>query len=113
MPVLPDGRSGPARGSGLAALLGRVFAGLVAVAMLVAGFMLSLAVFAAGLVVAAVVFGWLWWKLRRAIRQARDDPRFQEFAARAEAGKPPSQGNVIEGEVLRGEWQDKKDRQDS
>lgn len=100
MPSLPDGRGDPPRGSGLAALLGRVFAGLAAAAMLVLGFMFSLAIFAVALVVASVVFGWLWWKMRRTLRQVRADPRFRA---------PQDQGNVIEGEVIRGEWRDKGD----
>jgi hypothetical protein len=99
MPSLPGSHGTPPRGSGLPGLIGRILAGLVAVAMLVLGFMFSLAVFAIGFVVALFVFGWLWWKLRRAMRQMREDPRFRA---------PPGKGDVIEGEVLRGEWRDEK-----
>lgn len=107
MPVLPDGRGQPPRAGGLAALLGRLLAGVVAIAVLVVGFMFSLAIFVVGLVVAIVVFGWLWWKLRRAMKQMRGDPRFTAFGARP-GQPPPSQGEVIEGEVLHGEWRDGK-----
>jgi hypothetical protein len=108
MPALPGGRGNPPRGGGLAGLLARIFAGLVAVAMLVVGFIFSLAIFAIALVVGIAVFGWLWWKLRRTLRQMREDPRFQEFAARADRRPPPAQGEVIEGEVIREEWRDGK-----
>jgi len=96
VPPLPGSRD---KARGLPGLIGRILAGLVAIAMLVLGFMFSLAVFAVAFVVAVIVFGWLWWKLRRAMRQMREDPRFR---------KPPGQGDVIEGEVLRGEWRDGK-----
>jgi hypothetical protein len=107
MPVLPDGRGLPPRAGGLAALLGRLLAGALAVAVLVVGFMFSLVIFLAGLVVACVVFGWLWWKLRRTMKQMREDPRFGAFGAPPDR-PPPSQGEVIEGEVLHGEWRDGK-----
>jgi hypothetical protein len=108
VPALPDGRGTPPRGSGFTGLLGRIFAGLVAVAMLVLGFMFSLAIFAVALVAGVALFGWLWWKLRRTMRQIDEDLRFQEFAARAGRRKPPAQADVIEGEVIREEWRDGK-----
>jgi threonine/homoserine/homoserine lactone efflux protein len=98
---LPGNRNSTSRGVGLSAVLGRIVAAAVAVALLALGLMFSLVIFAVALVVGILVFGWLWWKLRRAIRQARTDPRFQ---------RPAPQGDVIEGEVIRGEWQDRKDR---
>jgi hypothetical protein len=109
MPSLPDGSGGAPRGSGLAGLIGRIFAGLAALAMLVLGFMFSLAIFAVALVVAVVVFGWLWWKLRRTLRQMRGDPRFRSYTAQEGGDMPPAKGEVIEGEVLRKEWRDGKD----
>jgi hypothetical protein len=58
------------------------------------------------------VFGWLWWKMRRAIRQAQQDPRFQQFqhAARHPGDPAAGKGEVIEGEVLRAEWTDQRRR---
>jgi hypothetical protein len=109
MPSLPQGPGNAPRGAGVAGLIGRIFAGFAAIAMLVVGFMFSLALFAVALVVAIVVFGWLWWKLRRTIRQMREDPRYREFAARAGRDMPPARGEVIEGEVLHKEWRDGKD----
>jgi hypothetical protein len=109
MPSLQDGSGGTPRGSGLPGLIGRIFAGFAALAMLVLGFMFSLAIFAVTLVVALVVFGWLWWKLRRTMRQMREDPRFRSYTAREGGDVPPARGEVIEGEVLHKEWRDGKD----
>jgi len=104
----PAIQNGAPRGRGLPALLGRIFAAVVAVAVLVVGFMFSLAIFAVALVVGLLVFGWLWWKLRRAVRQMRGDPRFQQFMASAERGRRPPQGDIIEGEVIREEKRDER-----
>ena len=89
--TLPDGNNSPQRGGGFLNLLARIAAALVAVAVLVVGI---------------VLFGWMWWRLRRAMRQARDDPRFRNFADYARQGQPPPRADIIEGEVIRGETQD-------
>lgn len=89
---------------GFGNLVGRILAAAVSIAVLVVGFMFSLAIFAVALAVGLIVFGWLWWKFRRAIRQARQDPRFQQFAEQMRQGAPPpGGGDVIEGEVIRKE----------
>jgi Flp pilus assembly protein TadB len=102
------GQGAPSRGPGLPGLLGRILATLISLALLVVGFMFSVVFIGIALVVGAVFFGWVWWKVRRAARLARSDPRFQDFAAAMNRGAPPPGGDVIEGEVIRGEWQDKE-----
>lgn len=92
-----------ARSGGVGALLMRILAALVSIAVLVVGFMFSLALFAVALVVGVIVFGWMWWKFRRAIKQAQQDPRFQQFAEQARRGMPPQGGDIIEGEVIKSE----------
>ena len=113
--MLPDNR-GKGRSTGLAGLLGRIAAALVAVAVLVLAVMFSVALFAIALIVGTVVFAWLWWKMRRALRQAQQDPRFDDLRRQAgagtESGAASKHGSVIEGEVIRGEWQDDQNRQD-
>lgn len=89
-------------------LLGRILAAVVTLAVMVVGLMFSLVVFAIALAVGIIGFGWLWWKVRRALKQARQDPRFQDFRAPPDATRPG--GDVIEGEVIRGEWQDGDER---
>ncbi len=101
------GQGTPTRGPGLSGILGRILATLVSLAILVIGFMFSIAILSVALVVGAVFFGWVWWKVRRAAKLARADPRFQDFTASMNRGAPSPQGDVIEGEVIRGEWQDK------
>ncbi len=89
-------------------LLGRIIAAVVTLAVMVVGLMFSLVVFAIALAIGILVFGWLWWKVRRAMKQARQDPRFQ--AHQPPPGATPPGGDVIEGEVIRGEWQDSDGR---
>lgn len=85
-------------------LLGRIIAAVVTLAAMVVGLMFSLVVFAIALAAGIIVFGWLWWKVRRAMRQAQQDPRFQAYQSAPGARRPG--GDIIEGEVIRGEWQD-------
>lgn len=92
---------GPSRARRPASLAGRVLAAVAAIAALVIGLVFSVFLFAAALVAGVVLFGWIWWKLRRVMKQVRRDPRFS-----APAGK----GDVIEGEVLREEEQDRHDQ---
>lgn len=89
-------------------LLGRIIAAIATLAMMVVGLMFSVVVFAVALVVGVVFFGWLWWKMRRAMKQARQDPNFQAW--QSPPGAPRPDGDVIEGEVIRGEWQDNDQR---
>lgn len=97
----PDNRRIAGQGAGLSGLLGRVIATLVTVAAVVAGFMFSMVLFAVALVGGLIAFGWMWWKFRRALRQARLDPR---------QAPPSGDGRIIEGEVISGEWRDETDR---
>ncbi|MEJ0099493.1 MAG: hypothetical protein WDO12_07020 [Pseudomonadota bacterium] len=91
---------GGARGGGFAAAFTRILAALVALAVLVVGAMFSLVVIAIAVVVGLVAFGWMWWKIRRVMKQAREDPRFQEFANQARRGGKARRGDIIEGEVI-------------
>ncbi|MDQ2639568.1 MAG: YjgN family protein [Pseudomonadota bacterium] len=91
-------------------LLGRIIAAVVTLAAMVVGLMFSLVVFAIALAFGIVIFGWLWWKVRRALRQARQDPRFQAYQSPPGAASAAPKGDVIEGEVIRGEWQDGGDK---
>lgn len=99
------GPSGTRRPTSVA---GRVIAAIVAVAALVVGFMFSLVLLAVAVVGGLALFGWIWWKMRRALKQARQDPRFQAFQQRGNAPPPSGSGDVIEGEVIHGEWKDRK-----
>jgi hypothetical protein len=106
---------GPARARRPVGLVGRILAAIVAIATLVVGILFSVFLFAAALVAGLALFGWIWWKMRRALQQARQDPRFQAFQERARQSAPgqsPPGGNgdVIEGEVLREEWKDRRDQ---
>jgi hypothetical protein len=103
LPELGAGKGTRRRPPGL---LGRIIAGVVTVAVMVLGLMFSLAVFAVGLALGVIVFGWLWWKLRRALKQAQQDPRFRAYHDSATEATQPGSNQVIEGEVIRGEWQD-------
>lgn len=89
--------------SGWASLVGRAIAGIVAAAALVVGLMFSMVLFAIALVVGICVFGWMWWKVRRALKQAQADP----LAAHQGTGQD---GEVIEGEIISSEWKDNKPR---
>lgn len=97
---------GPSRVRGPASLIGRIIAAIVAVATLVVGLLFSVFLFAAALVAGVALFGWLWWKMRRAVKQARQDPRFRAFQEAAGA-PPPGKGQIIEGEVIREERPDR------
>jgi len=111
--VFPDPRGtigGPGqRPGGPMGLLGRIVTALVTIGAMVIGLMFSVVIFAVALVLGIGVFGWLWWKMRRALKQAREDPRFQQFRDTAGSGSVP-RGEIIEGEVIREEWKDDPDR---
>ena len=92
------------RSGGAGGVVARILAAVVSIALLVVGFMFSLVIFAVALAVGLVVFGGMWWKFRKAIRQARQDPRFQQFNEQMRrSGQPQRGGDVIEGEVIREE----------
>lgn len=82
------------RGSGW---FGRIVATLITGAVVVVAIMFSLAVLAIAAVAGAVFLGWLWWKTRQVRRQMRDP---------SGGAAPRPEGDVIEGEVLKGEWKD-------
>lgn len=110
----PDMR-GPARLAGPRSIVGRVIAAIVTLGALIVGLMVSAVVFGVALVLGLAVWGWLWWKMRRLIRQAQQDPRFQQFRdlhgdPTTPPPPPPADGKIIEGEVLRGEWKDEEHR---
>jgi hypothetical protein len=86
-------------------LLGRIVTTLVTIGAMVLSLMFSVVIFAVALVLGIGVFGWLWWKMRRALKLAREDPRFQQFRDAAASGSEP-RGEIIEGEVIHQEWKD-------
>lgn len=90
----------PGKSSGLTGLIGRIIATIIAVAAMVVGLMFSVVLFIVALVAGLAVFGWMGWKIRRALKQARADP----LAARH--GPAGQEGQVIEGEVIHSEWKD-------
>lgn len=93
--------------TGPRSLVGRVIGALVTLGALVVGLMFSVVLFGVALVLGLLVWGWLWWKMRRVIRQAQQDPRFQQFRDMNGAPPPsPDDGQIIEGEVLHEEWKD-------
>jgi hypothetical protein len=104
--VFPE-LGGPSGTRRPASLVGRVIAAIIAVAALVVGFVFSVFLLAVAVVGGLALFGWLWWKMRRALKQARQDPRFQAFGQRGNTPPPAGNGDVIEGEVIRGEWKDR------
>lgn len=104
---MPAELPGRTRAGGLASLLGRIITALLALAVMIAGFMFSIVLLVAGLVAGAALFLWIWWKMRRALRQAAQ----AHPPGVAEAAREPGSGTVIEGEVLSGEWKDPQDPQ--
>jgi hypothetical protein len=100
---VPAELPGRTRTGGLAGLLGRIITALLALAVMVAAFMFSMVLLVAGLVAGTAVFLWIWWKMRRALRQVGDTgPPGTNGTAR----DPAARGTVIEGEVLSGEWKE-------
>lgn len=114
--MFPDPRGtiggpGPRPGRSMG-LLGRIVTALVTLGAMVIGLMFSVVIFAVALVLGIGVFGWLWWKMRHALKQARQDPRFQQQSGGAANGGTAARADIIEGEVIRGEWKDGPDRRD-
>lgn len=85
----------------------RIGAILVAAVLAVIGFMFSFVIFAVAIALGVVLWGFLWWKMRKVRKQMEQDPRFQEFrrAAARNGASPHNDGDVIEGEVLREVWE--------
>lgn len=81
-------------------LLARIIAALVALATLVVGFTVGVFLLAIAAVLGIALFGWIWWKMRKAMRQAREDPRFHAWQHTMNPGEPPRGGRIIEGEVI-------------
>ncbi len=83
-------------------LLGRIVGFVVGAALLVAGFMFSLALFGALIIIGLGVWAYVWWKTRALRRHLREQMEAQ--MAGQQAGPmddlPPG-GRVIEGEVIR------------
>lgn len=86
--------------SGWSGLIGRIVAAVVAVVVMAVGLMFSVVLFAFALVVGICVFGWMWWKVRRALKQAQADPLAAQHRTTGQDGQ------VIEGEVISSEWKD-------
>jgi Flp pilus assembly protein TadB len=106
---VPPELRGPLSARGPSGLIGRVIATILAAGALVLGLMFSMVIFAVALVVGAGLFGWLWWKMRRVMKQARQDPHLRAYREAAdEATRASSQ--IIEGEVIRGEWKKDSDQ---
>lgn len=93
-------------------LLGRIIAAVLALAALVVGVTFGLFLLAIAAVLGIALFGWIWWKMRRAIRQAREDPRLRAWQDSMNAGTPPRDGRIIEGEVIDRQWKDPDARDD-
>lgn len=71
--------------------LGRLLAFVLSTALFVLAFMFSLAALAIVAVAGALFAGWLWWKTRAVRKQMREASMDSSF----------TEGNVIEGEVVR------------
>jgi Flp pilus assembly protein TadB len=105
VPAELPGRSQP---GGLARLAGRIITALLALAVMIAGFMFSMVLLVAGLVVGGAVFLWIWWKMRRAVRRMAQDAPSVADGMPGSSGRRGA-GQVIEGEVLSGEWKEPRD----
>ena len=106
--MFPDPR-GTRRLAGPRSLFGRVLAALFTIGAIIIGVMFSAVVLVAAVVIGLAVWGWLWWKMRRVLKQMREDPAFQQSRDAAGAAPPTaSDGRVIEGEVIHEEWKDER-----
>ena len=104
---MPPEMRGTPRLTGSRSLVGRIVGALVTLGALVLGLMFSVVLFGVALVVGLGIWGWIWWKMRKVMRQAQQDPRFQQFQNPMEnPPPPPGGGQIIEGEVLNNEWKD-------
>jgi threonine/homoserine/homoserine lactone efflux protein len=101
---LPPELRGPGRTTGGAGLLGRILAALATCAMVAIGVMFSLVFLGIAVAAGALYLIWFWWRLRR----VRRDMRGASPGGVGSDGSDHQSGNVIDGEVLKGEW--KEDR---
>jgi len=92
-------------------LLGRLLSYAVAGALLVLALTFSLLVFAVLALAGLLVWGWLWWKMRALRRQAASGAGPAE-AWSADERRPPADGYVIEGEVVRVSEENESDASD-
>jgi membrane protein implicated in regulation of membrane protease activity len=101
---MPPELRGPGRASG-AGWFGRIVAAVATGAVLVVAVMFSFAVLAVAAVGGATLLVWLWWKMRH-VRRAMQGSQSGDFSPdnTGQSGQPT--GDVIEGEVLKGEWKD-------
>ncbi|MDX5446201.1 MAG: hypothetical protein LPJ87_09115 [Zoogloeaceae bacterium] len=90
-------------------LLVRVITVIAAVALTAIALMFSVVVFAVAIAIGAVVWAWLWWRMRSLRKQMEQDPRFQEMRRRQQGGE---RGDVIEGVVIREVHEERDERRD-
>ncbi|MGH8619795.1 MAG: hypothetical protein ACREUW_19060 [Burkholderiales bacterium] len=83
-------------------LLTRIVGFVAGVALLVAGFMFSLALFGALIIIGLGVWVWFWWKTRALRRHLREQMEAQGGGTMSgmRDDLPPG-GRIIEGEVIR------------
>jgi len=108
---VPPGQPGTGRVR-RSSLFGRVLASLATLAVVTVAVMFSVALMALAVIMGAAVFGWLWWQMRRALRKARQDQGSSRSGTSTQAGPEHHAGNVIEGEVIKSEWQDGPEHRD-
>lgn len=99
---MPPEPRGTGRTAGGAGLLGRILATLVTCAMVVIGVMFSLVFVGIAVAVGALYLIWFWWRLRRVRRDMRD----ASPGSFNQGSTDQQPGQVIDGEVLKGEWKE-------
>lgn len=106
-------RNAPGPGVKPPGIVAKAFAVVAAVAIAIVALMFSVVIFAIALAVGAIIWGWLWWKMRALRKQMENDPQFQELRRRAQGrtGEGRADGDVIEGVVIR-EVDEESDRSD-
>ncbi len=94
-------------------LLGRIVGTALGLLLLAGAFVFSVFLFAALAVVGVVLWGFLWWKTRELRKQMRAQMERMHEQMR-HPGTPPgaasSSGEVIEGEFVREDVNDDKER---
>lgn len=81
-------------------LLGTVLAMLAGTVLLVLGFTFSLLILAAAAVIGVLGFGYLWWKTRALRKHMREQMDYQTQHGPA---PPPIDGNASDGDIIEGE----------
>jgi hypothetical protein len=77
-------------------LLGKIFAFIIGLAVLLLAFMFSLVIVAVLAAGGLIVWGWLWWKTRALRQQMRE-----QVAPASEGNVQRDNGRIIEGEIIR------------